>query len=82
MAIDLRETPILWTVGEVIPKMPFAEHSGMVTIILEELAKRNFIFPQHGPTVHCVPDPGTVGPVSGKQATTGRRAGRGYVVVI
>ena len=44
VAINLCKAPILRTVGKVIPKMPFAEHSCMVTIILKQLTERNFIF--------------------------------------
>ena len=41
---DMFKTPVLWAVGVVIAQVPFTKHPGFVTMILEEIRDRDFVF--------------------------------------
>ena len=71
VTIDFGETTVLRSIGEVVPEVPFSEHAGGVAVVLEELSEGDLVLAQHGSAIDGVPHAGAVGPVAGKQATSG-----------
>ncbi len=81
MTVDLVEATVLRTVGIVVTHMPLAKHPCLVAIILEHLANRDLISPQHGTSHDGVPYPGAVRPVPRYKGRPRWGAGWSHMIV-
>ena len=64
VAQDLIETSVRGTKRIVVPQVPFTKHARRITVLLEDIRHRDFVFKENGPSIDGVPRSGSVGPMS------------------